>query len=211
MRAGITVVLLGLTFASNSLAESFVEAGFEGYSVAPGQFVRPSSGVWTFTNDAAVVRPFAPPTYTGSFSTWSATRPAYEGQQYACTYAGADALTQSVSFLQAGTWAISVYAFAPSGQLDFGGGSPPVPLANGQFRFAIDGVDVGPTFTVPAGSDWTEYQTQFAILAGAHSLGIHNPTIGTYFINFDSFSLTAVPEPGCGLAVLGIAALMRRR
>src|SRR5262245_20774367 len=93
--------------ATNAMGITFVDGGFENYSVPAGSFVRPSTGPWTFVNDASVVRPFALPTSLGTFMTWSATLPAFEGEQYACTYAGGDVLSQIVHFDSAGTYTMS--------------------------------------------------------------------------------------------------------
>ncbi len=191
----------------------FVDPGFESYAVASGRFVRPCVGPWAFVNDSSVVEPFAAPTSLGTFSTWSATLAAFEGEQYACTYAGADVLSQSVSFSAAGTYTIGVQAYAPSGTVTFPGESPKT-MVSGAFVFRVDGVSVGPAFTVPAASEWTLYSTVFTVSsAGAHTLGIANTLAASYFINYDAFCVEEVPAPGvCGaLGVGGLSALRRRR
>ncbi|MBE7500197.1 MAG: hypothetical protein HS113_07805 [Verrucomicrobiales bacterium] len=119
-------------------AAALVDPGFETYAVEPGTFVRPASGPWSFDNDAAVVKPFAPPTSTGSFNTWSAALSPWEGEQYASTYAGGDRLQQTVTFDAPGVFELSVYAAAPAGTLTLPGIAT-VTLGDGEFRFTIDG------------------------------------------------------------------------
>jgi hypothetical protein len=191
-RAALLGIVLGMTSASTH-AQVVLDAGFEGYAVAPGGFVKPTTGVWTFTNDAGVVEPFSPNSSTGVLNTWSATRAAYQGQQYASTYAGGDSIRQPITFDTAGVYALSVRAFAPDGMVTFG--TDTVPVSDGQFRFVLD-VPVGPTFTVPAGSDWTLYSTQVTVAApGVYNVGVNNSLIATYFVNYDDFRITVVPEP----------------
>src|SRR5262245_45163588 len=122
MRTNVVCCAISLCGAS-AMGVTFVDPGFESYAVTAGTFVRPGTGPWTFVNDASVVRPFAAPTSLGIFQTWSATLAAFEGEQYACTYAGGDVLSQSVS-LAAGTYTISVQAYAPSGTVTFPGEPP---------------------------------------------------------------------------------------
>jgi hypothetical protein len=200
-----------VTSGSIASAQTINDPGFESYSVSPGGFVRSSSGAWSFYNDACVVEPFAPNSSNGVFSTWSATRAAYEGQQYACTYAGGDLIAQSVYFPEVGTYEISVRAFAPAGTILIPP-QPTIPLIDGQFRFYDDG-SIGPTFTVPVDQNWALYTTQFTVSAPGYQLiGVTNPLTASYFINYDAMALHRVPEPGM-MAVLGIAlaAITRRR
>ena len=91
---------------------AFADPGFEDYAVSSGGFLQPASGPWVFTNDAGVVEPYSPNSSTGPLDTWSATFAAYEGQQYASTYAGSNHIHQKVSFSAAGDYVISAYAAA---------------------------------------------------------------------------------------------------
>jgi hypothetical protein len=201
---------LAMMIGSIASAQTIAEPGFESYSVSPGGFVRSSTGAWSFYNDACVVEPFAPNSSNGVFSTWSATRAAYEGQQYACTYAGGDFLLQSVLFPEAGTYEISVRAFAPAGMIQIPP-QPTLPLIDGQFRFYANG-PIGPTFTVPVNQDWTLYLTQFTVSApGYLSIGVSNPLTASYFINYDAMALRLVPEPGMMAVLVTTLMLSRRR
>ena len=95
--------------------QTFLDPGFENYTVSPGGFVQPTSGPWLFANDAGVVEPFAPNSSTGPGNTWSATFSPMQGAQYASTYAAIDTLQQSVTFDAAGNYRLSVNAAAPDG------------------------------------------------------------------------------------------------
>lgn len=189
-------------------AATLVDVGFEAYDVEPGTFVRPATGPWSFDNDAAVVKPFAPPTSTGSFNTWSAALSPWEGEQYASTYAGGDRLQQTVTFDAPGVFELSVYAAAPAGTLTLPGIAT-VTLGDGEFRFTIDGFYLSPLHTVAAGSDWTRYGVEIQIEEpGDYTLGIANVKIAPYFINYDGFAITPVPEPatcGMAMALVGLA------
>ncbi|MHB1035412.1 MAG: PEP-CTERM sorting domain-containing protein [Pirellulales bacterium] len=182
----------------------FVDSGFEDYAVAGGGFVQPTSGPWTFNNDAGVVEPFSPNSSTEPLHTWSATFPAWAGQQYASTYAGSDYLRQVVS-LDAGKYAISVHAAAPSGSVTI----PQVAtlqLGDGEFTFTLGNASIGAAHTVAEGSNWTLYSAVFAVDApGSYELGVRNAKSAPYFINYDGFAIAAVPEPSTlVLAVLGL-------
>lgn len=204
----LTRVFTLLIAAVGTHAATLVDAGFESYDVEPGTFVRPATGPWSFDNDAAVVKPFAPPTSTGSFNTWSAALSPWEGEQYASTYAGGDRLQQTVTFDAPGVFELSVYAAAPAGTLTLPGIAT-VTLGEGEFRFTIDGFYLSPLHTVAAGSDWTRYGVEIQIEEpGDHTLGIANVKIAPYFINYDAFAITPVPEPatyGMAMALAGLA------
>jgi hypothetical protein len=192
------------------------DPGFENYAVSSGGFLKPTSGSWTFNNDAGVVEPYSPNSSTGPLNTWSATFAPFEGQQYACTYAGADSIWQPVTISSAGVYRISVYAAAPDGNLTI----PSVgtwPLLDGVFAFTVAGHAIGNVHSVPRGSNWTLYQADFSIeKPGGYLLGVRNQLVAPYFINYDAFAVQQVPEPGTLslLLVLGIVAgieAMRRR
>ncbi len=185
------------------------DPGFEDYAVAGGGFVKPTSGPWTFTNDAGVVEPYSPNSSIGSLNTWSATLAAHGGQQYASTYAGSDHLRQVVS-LSAGRYTISVYAAAPTGTVTIPSVAT-LDLVDGQFSFILDNTSIGQAHTVAEGSDWALYSAVLAVGAsGSHEVGVRNTQTAPYFINYDDFAITAVPEPStlvlAALGLLGVAA-----
>jgi hypothetical protein len=183
-------------FSCSTRAQPVIDGGFENYTVSPGGFVQPSSGPWSFTNDAGVVEPFSPNSSTGPLDSWSATRAAYQGQQYASTYAGADQIRQAVTFTTPGVYQLSVRAFAPAGALTMPGVFTNASLTDGQFRFWFGTAATGSTFTVPAGSDWAGYTARVTVpAAGVYDVGATNWTSDKYFINYDDFGVTPVPEP----------------
>ena len=201
---------------ASARGQAFSDPGFESYSVASGQFVKPATGVWAFVNDAGVVEPFAGNSSTGPLNTWSATLAAPQGQQYASTYAGSDTIRQLVTFASAGDYEISVFAAAPSGSLTI----PGVFTSNvvdGQFVFTLGNTPIGATHSVEAGGNWSQYAAMFAIPApGNYQLGIRNTLSAVYFVNYDAFAIHSVPEPstlalGLGGALLLAARLRRRR
>ncbi len=193
----------------SALAQVVADPGFESYSLAAGDYLIPSSGPWLFNNNAGVVKPFSPPTSTAPLNTWSGTFAAFEGAQYASAYAGADWFDQSVSFPAPGDYLLSVYAASPGGTVVLNGGTHQ--LTTGDFRFAVGGVVRGPTFTPLLDSDWARYSTVVSIpAAGSRLVGFHTTKTDSYFINFDAFSVTPVPEPSgmalvCCVAAAGLA------
>ncbi len=208
-----TAVGVLVSFALAGVANGGIvvlDPGFESTPVSPGGFVTPMTGPWLFTNDAGVVRPYAPPSSTGVLNTWSATFDAIEGEQYASTYAGSDTIDQGITFSTAGDYLISVYAAAPEGSVIIHPGDDPLTLLTGGFRFILDGVQFGDTNIIDPGTDWTTFSAPFSVDAGQHRLGIRNTVTAPYFINYDGFSI--VPEPATGLlAWLGLGAVASRR
>ena len=196
-------------------AQTVADAGFEQVPVASGQFVK-VGGPWAYTNDAGIVRPFGSSTTTEPLNTWSATRDAFEGAQYASTYAGGDTITQPVTFDQPGVYELSVMAFSPAGIQEIPG-NPGLykPLGNGEFRFEFGGGPVGPTWVVPVGSEWTRYATTVDVTQpGTYPVGIANTRVDVYFVDYDAFRIAAVPEPSAAALLLltaGCAAGRRRR
>ncbi len=172
-----------------------MDGGFESYAVTSGGFIQPATGPWLFANDAGVVEPFAPNSSGGALDTWSATFAPVEGQQYASTYAALDSLRQAVSFTEPGAYSISVYAAAPSGSVTI----PSVgtlTLGEGEFTFLFDNMPVGSLQPVTAGAGWSSFSADFTVGApGDYSVGVRNTRSASYFINFDVFSVDAVPEP----------------
>ena len=183
------------------------DPGFEDYSVTSGGFVKPTSGPWTFANDAGVVRPYSPNSSTGVLNTWSATFSAFEGQQYASTYAGFDSLSQLVSFSAAGDYRVSAYAAAPDGAVTI----PSVgtlTLGDGAFTFTLANHAIGDAHTVTEGSNWALYEADFSIeQPGSYLLGVQSRGEDSYFINYDAFALRSVPEP-CTLSLLSICGVI---
>ena len=195
----VKIILPGLLYAtlgSMLNGQSLTDPGFENYSVISGGFDMPSSGPWEFTNNAGVVEPFSPNSSTAPLNTWSAVYSAYEGQQYASTYAGGDSIRQLVSFDTPGNYTISAYAAAPDGVVTI----PPngtLPLEDGEFTFTLGiTTDIGALQTVPKGSSWNLYSANFTLdTPGNYWLGIQNTKTLSYFINYDSFTVHSVPEP----------------
>jgi hypothetical protein len=187
---------------------AFTDPGFESYAVSSGGYVQPTSGPWTFSNDAGVVEPYSANSSTGPLNTWSAVPSAMDGQQYASTYAGSDTIRQVVSFSVPGSYMISVYAAAPDGSVTI----PSVgtlQLVDGEFTFALGGSAIGNVNTVPKGSSWTSYSAMFAIgKPGDYVLGVQNTKSAPYFINYDAFAIQSVPEPTTFhlLLILGVLA-----
>ena len=205
--------LAGFVLTAPAVAVPLVDPGFETFDVPAGYFVQPRPGAWVFTNDAGVVKPPAPNSSERPLFTWSATRPAFEGQQYASTYAGGDTIRQAVTFDSAGRYELSVAAFAPVGRVTIPGSNENLPLVDGTFRFWLDR-PVGPEWTVLAGSDWATYSTIVNVPApGTYDVGVSNPVLDSYFINYDAFAVRAVPEPTAvaGVAVVLSVLVTRRR
>jgi hypothetical protein len=193
MKQSIIIVLFTAGIATG---QTVLDGGFESYAISPGGFVQPTSGPWTFGNDAGVVEPLSPNSSTGPLHTWSATRAAFAGQQYASTYAGGDTIRQSVTFSSPGVYELSVLAFSPDGTLTIPGVFANQPLTNGEFRFWFDGGFAGPTWTVPAGQDWAKYSVTISVAqSGAHAVGVGNTLTDRYFINYDAFQVEPIPEP----------------
>jgi hypothetical protein len=195
-------------------AEAFTDPGFENYAVSSGDFLKPTAGPWTFTNDAGVVEPFAPNSSTAVLNTWSATFSPVEGQQYASTYAAGDSIRQAVTFASAGQYEISVYAAAPSGSVTIPNVAT-LSLSSGEFVFTLANVSVGSPHTLSPGTAWTLFTDEFSIdTPGIYQLGISNTAIDPYFINYDAFTIQAVPEPSsillAGLGILSVTALPRQ-
>jgi hypothetical protein len=191
------ITLASIIFGVASLAhgQAFTDPGFETYVVNSGGFVKPSSGPWQFFNDAGVVEPFAANSSTGALYNWSATFAAYEGQQYASTYAGFDSLSQSILFSAAGKYKVSVYAAAPDGFVTIPP-SAPFPLEDGEFLFTLGSMAIGSTNIVPKGSSWNLYSANFNIgQPGNYTLWVRNTKTASYFINYDAFAIEVVPEP----------------
>ena len=213
LRICIIALLTGVSGAALQ-AQSLIDPGFESYDVFPGGYVRLPAGSWTFTNDAGVVEPVSPNSSTGALHTWSATRAAYEGQQYVSTYANIDTVRQSVIFPAAGTYRLSVAAFSPDGMLTIPGVFTNQPLADGHFRFWFGAGETGADLTVPAGADWGVYTTDVTVAApGTYSVGVSNTVVAKYFVNYDAFQVTAIPEPATFVLLSGslFLALCRRR
>lgn len=200
-----------LAFTPHSFGQVLTDPGFESYAVSAGQFVRPAAGAWSFVNDAGVVEPFAGNSSTGTLNTWSATLPAYEGAQYASTYASLDSIRQTVVFSSAGDYEISVFAASPAGSLTIPGVGNST-LVDGEFTFALGNAAVGATHVVDAGGAWERYSATLSIpAAGNYQLGIRNTLAAAYFINYDAFSIRSVPEPSTlGLGVVAVLLLSMR-
>jgi hypothetical protein len=202
----LQVALISTLGLRSTFAQVLVDPGFESYAVSSGGFLKPTTGAWVFRNDAGIVEPFSPSTSTAVLNTWSATLAPYEGMQYASSYAGGDWFDQEVFFPAAGQYLLSVYAASPSGTLIQAGGAQQ--LVDGDFRFAVGGVVTGPTFTPPLDAGWARYRAVINIpAAGNRLVGFHTTKVASYFINFDAFSLTRVPEPAStALMLVGSAA-----
>ncbi len=189
-------------------AQSFTDPGFESYSVADGAFLRPASGEWIFVNDAGVVDPPSPSSSTGPLNTWSATFPAIQGEQYASTYAGLDSLSQSVFLAAPGAYLLSVYAAAPDGSITIPPLSPQT-LVDGEFTFILNNSPIGNSHSVTAGATWTLYSVEFSIdTPGSYLLGLRNTRADAYFINYDAFEITPVPEPAAWQLTLLLGGMM---
>ena len=188
--------------------QTFLDPGFENYTVSPGGFVQPTSGPWLFANDAGVVEPFAPNSSTGPGNTWSATFSPMQGAQYASTYAAIDTLQQSVTFDAAGNYRLSVNAAAPDGSVTIPSAGT-FQLGDGHFTFTIGNTAMGSPHTVTAGSSWSLFTADFAIAApGSYLLGVRNTSASPYFINYDAFAVQPVPEPATvALGLLGVLSL----
>jgi hypothetical protein len=205
------ILFFGFAVENVHGAAGFLDGSFENYSVATGQFVGPTSGAWVFHENAGVTKPYAPNTFGGMYSDgrtvlWSATFAAVDGQQYASTYAGGDYLRQTISFSTAGNYRISVYAAAPSGTVETSSGSH-LNLASGAFNFTLGNTPIGASHSLAPGTSWTQYSQTFSIPSpGDYQLGVSNITIAPYFINYDAFAITPIPEPSC-IVLLSIAAL----
>jgi hypothetical protein len=63
-------------------------------------------------------------------------------------------------------------------------------------------------YTVQAGSDGTGYITRVPLPAGGtYDVEVANPTLDKYFINYDDFRITPVPEP-VGIMLLSLPGCM---
>jgi hypothetical protein len=205
------LLLTFLSLGSVMQAQTVLNSGFEDDVVTAGGFLRPTTGPWAFDNDAGIVRPYAPNSSTGPLNTWSATFVPIQGQQYASTYAAADLIRQRLVFGAAGDYRISVYAVSPGGTLTIPGVGTST-LVDGEFSFVLGTSTIGALNTVVREAAWTEYSAIFTIPApGTYDLGVRNTKIGAYFINYDAFSIQAVPESGImSLAlVMGICCFLR--
>jgi len=203
----VALLFLALVFTQRSFGQTILDAGFEDQAVASGGFLRPSTGAWTFNNDAGIVRPFSTNSSTGPLNTWSATFAPIEGQQYVSTYAGADFVKQGILFSTPGDYRILCYAAAPDDSVTI----PPVgpqTLTSGQFTFTLGNSGIGTVHTIAPGSTWSLYSATFNVPApGAYDLGIRNTLLASYFINYDAFQIQSVPEPRSTLIFLfGLAA-----
>jgi hypothetical protein len=195
-----------LAFTPHSFGQVLTDPGFESYAVSAGEFVKPAADAWSFVNDAGVVEPFAGNSSTGALNTWSATLAAYEGAQYASTYASLDLIRQTVVFASAGDYEISVFAASPAGSLTIPGVGTST-LVDGEFAFTLGNSTIGATHVVDAGGAWQQYSATLNIPApGSYQLGIRNTLAAAYFINYDAFSIRSVPEPST--LGLGVAAVL---
>lgn len=211
MKTRILLILTGISLARMVQAQTLLNAGFEDNPVAAGGFLKPTTGPWTFSNDAGIVRPFAPNSSTGPLNTWSATFVPIEGQQYASTYAASDLIRQGVVFGAAGNYRISVYAAAPDGTLTIPNVGTST-LTDGEFSFVLGNLAIGQTITVPKGSSWNVYNADFTIpSAGTYDVGVRNTKAAAYFINYDAFSIQSVPEPSLLALLLPIGLMVARR
>src|SRR4051812_31302220 len=194
----LSLFFLALALTQRLTGQTILDGGFEDEAVAPGGFLKPSIGPWTYNNDAGIVRPYSPNSSTGPLNTWSATFAPIEGQQYVSTYAAADLVKQGVVFTAPGTFRILCYAAAPDGAVTI----PNVgtfALTSGQFTFTLGNTPIGTVNTVAPGSSWSLYSAMFNIPApGSYDLGLRNTLADTYFINYDAFQIQSVPEPGSG-------------
>jgi hypothetical protein len=220
---GVKITAFAALFAATDrvvYSQGFTDPGFENYAVSAGGFLKPESGPWLFgkNTDAGVVEPYAPNSSNGPLDTWSSTFSAYEGQQYASTYAGSDTIRQEIVFDAAGNYTVFVHAAAPDGSVTI----PSVgtlPLEDGEFTFTLDNVWIGNLQTVPKGSSWNSYNTMFTIPnPGNYILGIRTTKSAPYFINYDAFAVQPVPEPtafilmiSLGAVIAGVKVWRRRR
>jgi hypothetical protein len=192
------------TLPSLLCGQTILNAGFEDDPVSAGGFAKPTTGPWTYNNDAGVVRPFSPNSSTGPLNTWSATFAPIEGQQYVSTYAGSDFVRQGILFVTPGDYRISTYAAAPDGSITIPGVGTQT-LVDGEFSFVLGNLGIGGVKVVPKGSGWALYSTVFTIpSAGTYDLGIRNTLAASYFINYDAFAIQGVPEPGSLILLLGV-------
>jgi HpiC1 cyclase len=203
-------IVFALGFGSGVRAVTLTDPGFESPVLSAGGFTHAGNPAWTFTNDAGVTRPFTNPTSTAVLNTWSATLSPIDGAQYASTYAGSDNITQTVS-LAAGTYELSVYAAAPSGSVTIPP-QPPLALVNGAFQLLFGGQNSA-AINMPPGTDWQRRSATFTLASpGNVAVGVRNTVTASYFINYDAFSLTLVPEPtSFVLLAIGACALLRSR
>lgn len=208
----ITSVAVLLCTHLTVFGQYFLDAGFESYAVESGQFTQSGAGPWQFNNDAGVVDPPAPNTSLEVLNTWSATYDPVDGEQYASTYAGADTILQSVTINTPGDYILSVWAASPGGTVTIR--TSTLTLQDGGFRFNINGL-VGSEQAVEIGSGWVQYSTEFNVAsAGDYTVGVRNTRTAPYFINYDAFAITPVPEPSLalwGLLGLGLTYAVTRR
>ena len=205
----VSMVVAAVGMCAPSALAFFADPGFESYDVAAGQAVFDNSGPWAFENNGRVVEPYTNGNIGSPPDTWSAVFAPHGGEQYACTYAGADTITQSV-MLAPGSYTVSVWAAAPSGTVTISGNT--LTLVTGGFEFTLDGSPISLVNALDPDTGWTLFSATFAIdTPGSYDVGVHNPVIAPYFIYFDDFAL--VPAPGIGMAgaLAGVALGRRRR
>ena len=141
-----------------------------------------------------------------AFQVRSAVFPAFDGSQYASTYAGAALFGESLYFASHGTYEVSCFAASPTGSLFLSNFQPvTVQLQPGNFAFQINRQSLGQPVPMMPGTNWTRYSAQFEIPSpGNYEVGVANIIGGPYFIYYDRFSikLLAVPEPTCAASSL---------
>jgi hypothetical protein len=211
MKQRLMFVMLLFGVVASAQAITIADPGFESFDVDPGGFTK-ENGAWSFDNDAGVVQPYAPNSSTAILNTWSATFDAIEGEQYASTYAGGDRIFQSVTFEKSGEYLFEVFAAAPGGSVNTGGGY--IPLSWGSFYFQV-GLQSAGYFVLYPDTDWAKYSATAYVEAGTHLVQIKNGASAPYFINYDAFSLTLVPLPASiwllGSALAGLGWLRRKQ
>ena len=126
-----------------------------------------------------------------------------EGSGLGITYAGADCFQQSITFLESGTYTLTVYANAIEGTANPSASQ----LIDGVFAFKLDQA-LSTDITVNTADGWTQFEKTFYVSAGAHTVGVENTLSGTYVITYDSFAIAFTPNPTVpSLSPLGFSAL----